>query len=279
MPSADAYGGDATASGSVSLPVSGAPLVYDLKGQARQRRSAAASGGAQGAAGAKRQSTSSITCEEQTGPRQLDLDLRFDQSRVAGAAIVAGSTAGIVHARRRPDLQSRRHDRRGRSAGDRPGVRRAGARIGTVRGTPGRARRGRRDHHRAFPAASRSTTFRRPHAWISSPSRIGRPGHRPGDARRGLSRAHRRHPPARHRRPRSEREGERHPGVERHAASRISRSRRTRRASRRSASSRTWTSRASPRSTAPSPGIAPSFGRTATSSATASTTARTARCR
>ena len=32
---AEAYGGSATASGSVSLPLSGAPLAYDLKGQAR----------------------------------------------------------------------------------------------------------------------------------------------------------------------------------------------------------------------------------------------------
>ena len=113
------------------------------------------------------------------------------------------------------------------------------------------------------------------------PSTIGRPGHRPGDARRGLSRRARRDI----RQldivgPRSEREGERHPGVERHRPVESRRSRRTRRVSRRSASSSNW----------PSTGIAKVDG-TLTGNraelratgharrATASSTARTARCR
>lgn len=96
---ASAYGVDATAAGAVSLPFAGSPLVYNLKGQARGvdlRRlppalklpPAETHLNVDYHARGREPSATRIA-------REIDVDLRFGESRVAGAAIVIGSTAGV----------------------------------------------------------------------------------------------------------------------------------------------------------------------------------------
>jgi autotransporter translocation and assembly factor TamB len=101
--SAAAYGIDATASGRVGLPVGRKSVSYDLTGRARglDLRRLPASLQAPPAEsdlnvdyhvrGVERLDKRAVANDR----RRVALDLRFDGSRVAGAALVAGSTAGF----------------------------------------------------------------------------------------------------------------------------------------------------------------------------------------